>query len=275
MNSVPRTFWTEMSLVPAVSSIANFRYTSVNNGNADQRANEIRTLKTALDVADGQPEGEFLRSSIRTALDEADTLAAAGTISVDGSYPNNGFGNSMKMVAQVTKANIGTSIFYVSLGGFDTHSNQLAQQASLLSTFDQSVDALLVDMERIGKLGDLTIMTFSEFGRRVAQNGSNGTDHGVAAPHFVIGGGVNGGLYSDYPSMSDLMSGDLKMQVDFRSMYGTILRDWLNIPADGILGGTFPTLGLFGAAASSVTTAPALRRTLPLPMRRQPSGGRP
>lgn len=239
-------FWTEMALVPAVASISSFRYTSVNNGSTTQRNAEINTLKSALTQAEGTPQGEMLRQSILTALMDADILAtAAAGQTPRGTYPTNGFGNSMKLIAQLVLADVGTSIFYVSLGGFDTHSNQLTAQASLLTTLDQAVEGFMTDMELAGRLGDVTLMTFSEFGRRVQENGSTGTDHGVAAPMFVMGGGVSGGLHGTYPSLTDLTSGDLKMQVDFRRVYASVLEQWLNVPSNGILGGTFAPLDLF------------------------------
>ncbi len=250
MTKVPRTFWTEMALVPAVSSISSFRYFSVNNSSTTQRNSEIQTLRNGLAQADGQPEAEFLRQSILTALTDSDILAGAGNTPTVGAYPTNSFGNAMKMVAQLVVADVGTSIFYVSLGGFDTHSSQLGTQASLLSTFDQAIDAFLVDMNQAARLNDVAIMTFSEFGRRGAGNASGGTDHGVAAPHFLIGGLVKGGLYASYPSLTDLESGDLKMQLDFRSFYATVLERWLNIASSSILGGAFSTLDMFRLSCS-------------------------
>jgi uncharacterized protein (DUF1501 family) len=245
------SFWTEMALVPAVASISSFRYTSVNNGNTAQRNSEIATLRNALAQAEGTPQGELLRQSILTALTDADILtAAAGGYTPRGTYPTNGFGNAMKLVAQLVVADVGTSIFYVSLGGFDTHSGQLAAQASLFSTLDQSIEGFMTDMELSGRAGDVALMTFSEFGRRVAENGSGGTDHGVAAPMFVVGGSVHGGLHGTYPSLTSLDSGDLKMSVDFRSVYASVLEGWLNIPSANILGGSFAPLPLFGAACS-------------------------
>jgi uncharacterized protein (DUF1501 family) len=244
------TFWTEMALVPAVASISNFRYTSVNGGTSTtaraQQAAEIATLRSALAQAEGTQQGEMLRQSILTALTDADILAAAASSYTPvGTYPANGFGNAMKLISQLIAGNIGTRIFYVSLGGFDTHSSQLAAHASLLATLDQAVEGFLVDLERQNKMNEVALMTFSEFGRRVAQNGSAGTDHGVAAPMFVIGGGVAGGLHGTYPSLTDLTSGDLRMSVDFRSVYATVLEKWLNVPSSSILEGSFQTLGLF------------------------------
>ncbi|MGE3911438.1 MAG: DUF1501 domain-containing protein [Chloroflexota bacterium] len=258
-------FWTEMALVPAVASISSFRYTSVNSGSSNsavaQRNAEIATLRNALAQSEGTAQGELLRQSILTALTDADILsAAAASYSPKGSYPANTFGNSMKLIAQLVAADVGTSIFYVSLGGFDTHSGQLATHANLLTTLDQAIEGFLYDMESVNRLGDVTLMTFSEFGRRVAQNGSSGTDHGVAAPMFVVGGGVAGGLHGTYPSLSDLTSGDLKMSVDFRSVYQAVLEKWLNIPSGSILEGSYPTLPLF-AEPVNCTPRPAVRVT--------------
>lgn len=262
------SFWTEMALVPAVASISSFRYTSVNNGSTAQRNSEISTLRNALAQAEGTAQGELLRQSILTALTDADILAAAASsYTPRGTYPTNGFGNAMKLIAQLVVADVGTSIFYVSLGGFDTHSGQLAAQASLLTTLDTAVEGFLTDMELSGRLGDVTLMTFSEFGRRVAENGSNGTDHGVAAPMFLIGGGLNGGLYGTYPSLTDLSSGDLKMSVDFRQVYASVLEGWLNIPSSGILGGSFAPLPMFNQA-TACAPRPPVRVTS------TPSGGR-
>ncbi len=158
------TFWTEMALVPAVASISSFRYTGVNSGSTTQRNSEIQTLRNGLAQAEGTPEGEFLRQSILTALTDADILAAAaGSYTPRGSYPSNGFGNAMKLVAQMIGANVGTQIYYVSLGGFDTHSGQVAAQASLFSTLDQAIEGFLTDMDGISRTSDVTLMTFSEF----------------------------------------------------------------------------------------------------------------
>ncbi|MFN8524937.1 MAG: DUF1501 domain-containing protein [Chloroflexota bacterium] len=249
------TFWTEMALVPAVASISSFRYTSVNTSTSPtntQRTSEIATLRTALAQTDGHAEAEFLRKSIRTALDDSDIVAAAATkYTPIGNYGTSGLGNSLKMIAQLIGSNsTNTAVYYCSLGGFDTHTGQLTSHGNLMNTLDQTVDAFFADIENIGKANQVTLMTFSEFGRRLAQNGTGtaaGTDHGLAAPMFVIGGNVAGGLYSTYPSLqaSALSGGDIQRTVDFRQVYATILEDWLGVPSSGILESAYTKLPFF------------------------------
>jgi uncharacterized protein (DUF1501 family) len=114
-----------------------------------------------------------------------------------------------------------------------------------MKTLDDGVDALVKDLQAQGVFDKTAIMTFSEFGRRVRENGSGGTDHGTAEPMFVIGGRLNGGLQGSYPSMSDLDAGDLRFTTDFRSVYSSVVGDWLGADPAPVVGGTFPKLGLF------------------------------
>ncbi|MFN0074081.1 MAG: DUF1501 domain-containing protein [Chloroflexota bacterium] len=262
-SSVPGTFWTDLALVPAVASLSTFRYTSVNNGSTSQRNAEIQALRNGLTQTAGLPEQEFLRQSILTALTDADILQAAGSAYTPvGIYPANGLGNAMKLTAQLIVADVGTSIFFVSQGGYDTHSDQNTALTSLVNTLDQSIEGFLIDMEAAGRLNDVVLMTFSEFGRRLGQNGSAGSDHGVAAPMYVIGGPVNGGRHGTYPSLTDLTQGDLKMQVDFRSVYATVLQNWLSFNPTGVLEGSFPLMNfinttcLTGRPSVAINTFP-------------------
>jgi uncharacterized protein (DUF1501 family) len=281
-SAVPRTFWTEMALVPAVASLASFRYlgaTLYDPNDNPQRQSEIQTLKNALAQSSGHPEGEYLRQSMSIALQDADVLAsAAGGYTPIGAYPTDhygvAFGNSMKLTAQLIAADVGTSIYYVSLPGFDTHAGQSLDHTRLLDILDRSLDGFFQDMDHIGKTSDVTVLTFSEFGRRLAQNGSDGTDHGVAAPMFAIGGGLNGGLYGSYPSLTDLTDGDLKMTVDFRQVYASVLQNWLGISSSGILGGSFNTLPLFNGTPTQPTPpGPACSPRPPVHMTATPGGG--
>ena len=133
-------------------------------------------------------------------------------------------------------------MYYLSHGGFDTHSAQAGAHQRLLGELAGATAAFCHDLRSQGLLQRVTLMTFSEFGRRVAENASKGTDHGTAAPMFVMGGAVRPGLYGRQPSLEQLDAGDLIFNVDFRSVYATILERWMQAPAQKVLGQAFPTL---------------------------------
>jgi uncharacterized protein (DUF1501 family) len=151
----------------------------------------------------------------------------------------------LTMVRRMIAAGLKTRVYYVSLGGFDTHAQQPGKQQQLLTQLGDALAAFTSDLKRDGLLDRVLIMTFSEFGRRVAENASQGTDHGAAAPMFVIGGSVKPGLIGDHPSLSQLDRGDLKWQIDFRSIYAAILQQWLSANSKTILGGVFKPIKLF------------------------------
>jgi uncharacterized protein (DUF1501 family) len=134
----------------------------------------------------------------------------------------------------------------VSQGGYDTHTNQNGQQDRLLQELGDSVKAFVEDLKAQGNLQRVLVMTFSEFGRRVAENANGGTDHGAAAPMFILGDKVKAGLHGVYPSLAsaDLFNGDLKYNVDFRSVYAGVLEDWLKTKSEPILGRRFDPLTL-------------------------------
>jgi uncharacterized protein (DUF1501 family) len=241
---VQKAFWTELTLVPALSNLAAFQWGSP-RANPAARDYEVQALRAALSQARSRPEEEFLRQSTLIALDDAETLAqVAQGYQTSATYPQSYLGESLKTIAQVISGDFGTRIFFATLGGFDTHAGQTVIQQRLLIDLDSALEAFMRDMERLGRHDDVMIVTFSEFGRRVAENGSNGTDHGTAEPLFVLGGGVKGGLYGTYPSLSDLDFGDLKYTTDFRSVYSTLLQGWLDAAPEQIVGGSFPTLAL-------------------------------
>ena len=154
-------------------------------------------------------------------------------------YPDNGFGRSLKFIAQMITAGVDARVYNLSLGGFDTHSNQLGAQAGLLKQFSESVSAFQKDLEQHGVDQDVILLAFSEFGRRVAENNGRGTDHGTAEPVFIIGTPVKGGIYGEYPSLSNLDQGDLKYGLDFRSIYATLIEGWLGGDSKKILNGNF------------------------------------
>lgn len=156
------------------------------------------------------------------------------------------FSQSMKIVAQMIAADIPTKIYYVSLGGFDTHTNQLNRHAGLLQELSQGLSSFLSDLEESGNLDRTLVMTFSEFGRRVTPNNQKGTDHGTSGPMFIAGGNIKAGLHGGLPDLSNLEDGDLKYKIDFRSVYSSILSEWLKADVNNILNGDYPVLPLFG-----------------------------
>ena len=158
-------------------------------------------------------------------------------------YPEkNPVATGFQQVAKLIAAGLGTRIYYVSTGGFDTHSREKEQHDLLMQHIGDAVAAFWKDLEGMGAADRVTIMTFSEFGRRVHENAGGGTDHGTAGPMLLIGGKVKGGVYGGHPSLTDLDHGDLKYNVDFRSMYATVLAQWLNTDPTRVLGAAYPHL---------------------------------
>ena len=160
-------------------------------------------------------------------------------------YPTSPFGRGLELLAAAITHDIGLRIGYIVLGGFDTHANQLNTHANLLDQLAQGVSALYADLTQAGKQDDVVVMTWSEFGRRPEENGSAGSDHGAAAPQMVFGGRVAGGYYGDLPDLDSLdENGNLRYSVDFRTVYATILDQWIETDHAPILGGAFETLPL-------------------------------
>jgi uncharacterized protein (DUF1501 family) len=153
------------------------------------------------------------------------------------SYPATELGRDLKTIASLIMSDINTKIYYVSLGSFDTHVNQEAQQKRLFTELNDAVKAFTADLKTNNRFQDVLMMTFSEFGRRVSQNASDGTDHGTANSMFLISGGLKQkGILNAMPDLSDLNEGDLKYKVDFKNVYGTVLNKWLGADDKTILG---------------------------------------
>ncbi|TXF89802.1 DUF1501 domain-containing protein [Neolewinella aurantiaca] len=161
-------------------------------------------------------------------------------------YPNVAFGKDLKQIAELITADTATQIYYASLSGFDTHAGQKGRQQRLLGQYAQGVAALVSDLKANNLFDDVLIMTFSEFGRRLAQNGSGGTDHGTANNLFLMGGKLKkAGFYNDAPNLSRLQDADLIHQVDFRQCYASIIDDWLEGDSQAVLGQQFAGMGIF------------------------------
>jgi len=157
-------------------------------------------------------------------------------------YPSTRLGRDLALVAQLIAGGMPTRVYYVNLGGFDTHANQAFTHSRLMTEFSSAVSTFCKDLKALGHYDRVMVMSFSEFGRRVKENASRGTDHGVAGPMFLFGGGVKAGTYGKYPSLLDLHKGDLKHNVDFRSVYATVLDNWMNYDSQRVLKRKFPHL---------------------------------
>ena len=187
---------------------------------------------------------EYLYKTMAQTLSSADYIFKQSRLHpTQTSYPATSLGNSFKTIASLIFSDIQTKVYYVSLGSFDTHINQQMQQQRLFTEMNDAVKAFTDDLKKEGRFEDVLLMTFSEFGRRVSQNASGGTDHGTANNMMLLGGGLKQkGFINQLSDLSDLQDGDLKLQVDFKSVYATILKNWLNADATAILGRPYPLM---------------------------------
>jgi uncharacterized protein (DUF1501 family) len=187
---------------------------------------------------------DFLhRTALDAQLSSDQILKITRNFKAAAGYPANDFGLGLKTIAAMIGGGLPTRVYYVSLGGFDTHVAQAGRHDVLMTQLSQGLGAFWADLKTQKNDDRVLAMTFSEFGRRVTANASGGTDHGAAAAMFVMGKNVNG-IVGNHPSMTQLDQGDLRYGVDFRSVYASVLQDWLKTPSKPILGGQFQTLPL-------------------------------
>ena len=160
-------------------------------------------------------------------------------------YPETELGNKLRVVAQLIDSGLTTRIYYVQHDGFDTHAQQAQTHSILLRQWSDAVSSLVRDLDAHSHGQRVCVMTFSEFGRRVSENASEGTDHGAAGPMFLCGGGVKAGIIGKHPNLTDLQDDDLKHEYDFRQVYASVLKDWLGSDPTPILGKEYESLPLF------------------------------
>lgn len=188
-----------------------------------------------------EPVANYLYKTLTSTLQSADYLFKEARKAPPAShFPNTQLGKSLHTIASLIQSDINTRVYYVSLGSFDTHINQEIQQARLFKELNDAVGAFVQTLKTAGRFNDTLIVTFSEFGRRVAQNASGGTDHGTANNMFFIGGSLKKqGLLNPLPDLANLDSGDLIFKVDFREVYATLLEKWLGAPHQSVLEQSF------------------------------------
>ena len=192
----------------------------------------------------GEATIDYLYKTMSETLSSASYIYEQSKLHPTGEqYPDTSLGKDLKTIASLILSDINTKVYYVSLGSFDTHVNQEAQQKRLFTELNDAVKSFTADMKKNNRFQDVLMMTFSEFGRRVSQNASGGTDHGTASNMFFIGGGLKEkGLLNAMPDLADLNEGDLKHKVDFKSVYATVLNKWLGADDKLILGSSFDQL---------------------------------
>jgi uncharacterized protein (DUF1501 family) len=204
----------------------------------------IGMLATGMPMTGGRAVDFIERTALDAQVSSDEIRGIAARVQNQAQYPASQLGNSLRLVAKLIGGGLPTRIYYVSQGGYDTHTNQLATQQRLLGDLGNSVKAFCDDLKAQGNMQRVLVMTFSEFGRRVSDNANGGTDHGAAAPLFIVGNKVQAGLLGAYPSLApqDLFQGDIKYNVDFRSVYAAVLENWLKTPSVPILGRQFTPL---------------------------------
>ena len=194
------------------------------------------------------PVMEYLGQTGLDALKGADILKTAPSKYVSSvEYADTSIGKNLLGISKVLHADLGTRIFYTQHGGYDTHTNQLPSHPKLMTDISGAISDFLDDLEEHGASDNVTVFAFTEFGRRMRDNGS-GTDHGTGGGAFIFGKNVQGGLYGEYPSLdpADWAHGeDLKHHIDFRGIYGTLLEQWMNVDAKPIVKGDFEQISPF------------------------------
>lgn len=225
---------------PAVPKFDTYQLRAPGNAQGQHRLDYIDAIARLGAI---NSDTDFLQRTTITAEASIADLATASAIPVINPYPAGSLGTGLDMVSKVIRAGFETPIYYVSQGGYDTHANQFGvdpattgDHPELLDTFDQALDAFLKDMQVSGNLDRVLVLTFSEFGRRVSENFSHGTDHGAGNCLFAFGGKVHGGIYGGQPDLSNLIQGNLIYKIDFRSVYARVLRDWMDIDPAAIFG---------------------------------------
>ena len=246
-SETPRSLVSGATGVPAISNASTYTFASPNRGSA---AAQERAAAEAManNAAPGRPHLAFVNSTSRSAIETIDRAAKALSYQPTIAYPNNGFALALRTVAGAIFNGIGSRVYYVQTGGYDTHAQQGAGGGSyggLMGTLGDGLAAFYTDIRNRGLASDTTVIVFSEFGRRISENGSGGTDHGAAGLMFVLGGSVRGGLYGTAASLRpgdptlENNSGDVRFETDFRSVYARVLDQWLGVNSVPILNGDF------------------------------------
>jgi len=251
-SALPHVLQAGHVAVPAIPNPSGYAFNSPNVG-AEATAERNAAVRINSHVPINRPQLAFVYGSSQAALATLDRVATVATYNGTVNYPaGNGFAQALKAVAGAMVRGVGTKIFYVTTGGFDTHSQQNQNGAGtyngLMGTLNDGLIAFYTDLKNQGLLEDTLVLSFSEFGRRITENGSGGTDHGAATVMLAMGGRVNGGLYGTAPNLNnndaanptlENTGADVHYETDFRSVYARVIDQWLGANSVAILGGDY------------------------------------
>ena len=247
-GETPRALLSGTSGVPAIPNANTYTFASPNRG-AVALQERVAAQTMASSPAPGRPHLALVNSCNLGALETLDRVAQATAYTPTIAYPNNGFGLALRTVAGAIARGIGSRVFWLSTGGYDTHAGQGGggggAYANLMGTLGDGLWAFYSDIRNQGLASDTTVIVFSEFGRRISENGSAGTDHGAGGLMMALGGSVRGGLYGTAASLApghptlENNSGDVRHETDFRSVYASLLDQWFGVNSVPILGGDF------------------------------------
>jgi uncharacterized protein (DUF1501 family) len=255
-GTLPHVLQASHTAVPAITNPAAYSFASPNAG-AEAAAERSAARRISSHVPVDRPELAFVYGSADAALATLDRVLTVASYVPSVTYPNTGLGQAFRAVAGAMVRGIGTKVFYVTTGGFDTHSGQNTNAANgayygLMATLNDATFAFYNDLQNQGLLEDTLLVSFSEFGRRITENGSTGTDHGAASTMMLLGGRINGGLYGTAANLSpdpanptlENNGGDVHYETDFRSVYARVIDGWLGGNSVALLNGDFRNVRL-------------------------------
>ena len=251
IRELPRTLLSRTVGVPAIPDAARYAFASPNGG-TDATFARQSAVRIASHLPVDQPHLAFVNATSQAAFATLDRVARVAAYQPTITYPNNGLALALRTVVGAMVNQTGTRVFWVQTGGFDTHASQgtnaaNGNYANLMGTVGGAVSAFYTDLSNHGLLGETLVLQFSEFGRRIDENGSQGTDHGAAGIMLAMGGGERGGIYGTAPDLRaaadnptlENATRDVRFETDFRAVYATVIERWLGGDASAILGGNF------------------------------------
>jgi len=255
-GDTPHALLSSTVSVASIPSVSGYAFNSPNSG-SEATLERAAATSIASHVPVDKPHVAFVSTSVQAAMATLDRVAAVGSYKPTVAYPSSGFGQALQAIAGAMAKGTGTKVFWVQTGGYDTHASQdtntdTGAYVRLMVTLNDGLTAFYNDVKNQGLLNQSLLLSFSEFGRRISENGSRGTDHGSASVMMAMGGSVHGGLFGTAPSLAadpqnpalENNAQDVKFENDFRSVYARVIDNWLGGDSVAVLGGNFRKSGL-------------------------------